>query len=122
MVLIPFALASTILPAIVLFQRLAPEGVEATMMSFSMTVINSSGLLGTLSGYLLNKYVLGVTRENIETYYKIQYISILCALSELLYIKLIPIRSDIEGIIVKNKYSKTEEEERIEKEAIQLSV
>jgi hypothetical protein len=118
MVLIPFALASTILPAIVLFQRLAPEGVEATMMSFSMTVINSSGLLGTLSGYLLNKYVLGVTRENIETYYKIQYISILCALSELLYIKLIPIRSDIEGIIVKNKFSKVEEEEVIEKEAI----
>ena len=49
------------LPCLVVFQKMTPPHVEATMMAFSTSVINlSNGLVGQLIGVWINSYV-GVT-------------------------------------------------------------
>lgn len=40
------------------------------MMAFSASVVNMSrGLIGSLTGAAINKYIVGVTEENMENYY-----------------------------------------------------
>ena len=55
----PLSFAMTQLPTLVLFQKMTPMNVEATMMAFSASIVNmSNGLMGSLTGALLNKYFL----------------------------------------------------------------
>ena len=56
-----------ILPCLVLLQKIIPTYVEATMMAFSITLVNLSlGALGNIMGLVINKYFVGVTKDNLS--------------------------------------------------------
>ena len=62
------------------------------MMAFSASVVNlSRGLLGQLTGAAINKYLVGVTKDNMENYYVLSLISLGSIVYELFIIRLIPI-------------------------------
>ena len=68
----------TNLPTYVHFQKMTPPHVEATMMAFSTTIVNMSyGFVGSFSGYIINKYFLQITKENLhDKYYLIPIVLI----------------------------------------------
>ena len=58
------------MPALVMFLKLSPKKVEATMMSFAYTLIQLSiGFLSTMMGVLVNKYFVGVKSNDLSNYY-----------------------------------------------------
>ena len=62
----PLIFSMSILPGLVMFQKLTPGKVEATMFAFAMSVVNSQGLLSNLTGYLINEYFVGVTKDDLS--------------------------------------------------------
>jgi hypothetical protein len=88
------------------------------MISFGMMILNGSGISGKLLGYFISKYLVGVTNENVaQKYHILQYIVIASHCCEYLIVPLIPIKSEIEEIIVKSK-SKVMEEKTSENNQI----
>ena len=53
-VFVPLTFAISQLPVTVLFQKLCPEGVEATMMALNASILNLRVSLGALTGVLTN--------------------------------------------------------------------
>ena len=79
--------------------------VEATMMAFSASVVNMSrGIMGSLTGYYLNKYLFHVTKDNLhEKYYIIPIIQIVCCFYEIAIIRLIPTNAEIQEEIERKR-------------------
>lgn len=95
---VQFALSQ--LPSLVLFQKLTPPHVEATMMAFSASIVNMSrGLIGQLTGVAINKLFLHITQDDLSNYYLLPFISLGCAMYEFWIIKLIPVQSEIDACI-----------------------
>ena len=99
-----FVFAFTQLPTLVLFQKLVPDHVEATMMALSASVINlSRGLMGDLMGVFINKTFIGITEKDFEhaekdtvtDYYKLKMITFVSIVYEFLIIPMIPVKAEI---------------------------
>ena len=91
-------IAFTQIPMIVLFQKMVPDNVEATMMAIAAGVINfSRGTMPEMSGIFFNQFI-GLSDKNLttENYKWVQIIPLLFTFWELLIIRLIPLNSDIE--------------------------
>jgi len=92
------------LPSLVLFQKLAPPHVEATMMAFSASVVNlSRGVIGQLTGAFINKYFVGVTAKDLSNYYILVLLGFGNILWELCIIRLIPVQKEIDAAIILRK-------------------
>ena len=65
-VLAPLVFSMTILPALVMFQKLTPGKVEATMFAFAMSIVNSGSMLGNFTGYLVNENLVGVDKDHLD--------------------------------------------------------
>ena len=89
-------MALIILPSLVLFQKLTPLNVEATMMAFAASVVNlSRGLVGKLSAIAINSYFVGVEKDKMENYYMLKIIAIVACFYQIAIVKLIPLKNDI---------------------------
>lgn len=65
---IQFALSQ--LPMLVVFQKITPQHVEATMMALSASIVNlSRGFLGDCTGAFINHQFVKVTKEDMSNYY-----------------------------------------------------
>ena len=74
------------------------------MMAFSASAVNlSRGLIGQMTGVLINKYFVGVTQENMSNFYVLSLIGLGCCVYEYFIIKLIPIQSEIDACILLRK-------------------
>ena len=94
----------THLPSLVLFQKLAPDHVEAIIMAFSACIVNlSEGLMSDLIGVFINKQFIGMTsddfsdatKESVTPYTTVVYIGFISVVYEIFIIPLIPIKSEI---------------------------
>lgn len=70
-VLAPLVFSMSLLPALVMFQKLTPGKVEATMFAFAMSIVNSGGMLGNFTGYLVNENFVGVDKDHLSQFYKL---------------------------------------------------
>ena len=87
------------LPCMVMFQKMTPPHVEATMMAFSASVMNlSNGLVGQLVGVWINSYV-GVSKDNLSNYHYLAWISLFFGFYKLLVIQFIPKMAEIKATI-----------------------
>jgi len=96
-----FQFAMTQLPCLVLFQKMAPEHVESTVMAFSASIVNlSRGFLGELTGAYINKQFIGIDGTNVgEKFYIIIYLGFFMAIYNFYMIKLIPLQKEITEVI-----------------------
>lgn len=68
----------TIIPSFIIMAKTVPPGVEASMISLTMTIINLSLFVtGGPIGTLINDVFVGVTRENLNDYYVLMIILII---------------------------------------------
>ena len=64
------------LPCLVMFQKMTPLNVEATMMAFAGSVLNvTNGVIPRLIGVFINMFV-GVSKDNMSNYYILKIINI----------------------------------------------
>ena len=88
------------LPCMVMFQKMTPPHVEATMMAFSASVMNlSNGLVGQLIGVFINKHFVGVTEKDLSNFSKLAWISIFFGIYKLFVIRFIPKMAEIKATI-----------------------
>lgn len=93
-----------------LLAKLIPVGIEATMLSLSMTIfVMNMTIFRPLGGILINKYFFNVERENLATeYIKIKIVSLIGSLSPYLYMYcLIPTNQQAEAVYIRNNNSST---------------
>ena len=81
-------------------QKLAPEGVEASILAIMYSLYNLSGsLIPQLIGTAINKYFVGMTKEKMHLYKYLVYIQIVSQLISFLTIWLIPIQKDLDEYV-----------------------
>ncbi len=92
----PLTMGLFIIAPSVLIAKISPTHVEATVFSFSISVINGCiFMLARFMGVLINSLFFDIGTENLTDLYKL-YIWELCgALFCLLYIKLIPTSEEV---------------------------
>ena len=60
---------------LVVFQKITPTNVEATMMALSASIVNlSRGFLGDTTGAFINHYFIKVTKDDMSNYYMLSFI------------------------------------------------
>lgn len=90
--------AMTFLPFMVMVQKLAPEGVEASILAIMYSMNNlTAGLLPQMIGAFINNRFVGMTKDKMYLYKYLVYIQIGGQLISFLTIWLIPVKSDLEN-------------------------
>ena len=92
----PLTMAFYIIAPSVLIAKISPTHVEATVFSFSISVINSCIFVVARSmGILINSLFFDITTENLTELYKLYIWEVCGALICLFYIKLIPTSEEV---------------------------
>lgn len=85
------AMAFSVLPPLILFAKITPAHVEATMFAFYTSLVNASNIYGgKLSGVFFNHFFFQVSDQNLGDLYKLTIMQLVMATLPLFYIKLIP--------------------------------
>jgi hypothetical protein len=87
--------AFSVLPASVLFSKITPAHVEATMFAFTSSVIAIVFPLSKLLGALWNLVLFHVTFDNLEDLYKLYILQLLMLCIPYFYLRLIPSWAEI---------------------------
>ena len=100
-------LGLTQLPTLVLFAKITPNHVEATVFAVLTGLFNFVSLvLSPNIGILLNKLFVGVTSANLYNYYQLALIGTFCSLTPFAFIRLIPTKAEVEESTVNNPSTK----------------
>lgn len=86
-----------LLPLMVMFAKITPKRIEATGFAFLTGTSNLTGTLKSLVGTVVNTLFVGVTQEDLSKYYILVCISIATSVIPLTYLRLLPLRSDIDA-------------------------
>ncbi|CDW81496.1 UNKNOWN [Stylonychia lemnae] len=92
-------LAFTLLPQLVLFAKITPQNIEATVFAI-LTGMNNlcAGVLSPMVGVFVNKAFVGVSIDNLEKYWVLVTISLCCTLIPILINGLLPRKKEIEEL------------------------
>ena len=92
----PLTMCYLIIPPGVLIAKISPAHVEATIFSFSNSVISGCMMfVARMMGILINRTFFDITAENLTDLYKLYIWETCGALFCLLYIRLIPTSEDV---------------------------
>lgn len=92
-------LAFTNMPSMVLFAKITPKRIEATVFALLTGVHNlAGGFLAPMIGAGINKAFVGVTADNLDNFYICVIIQLITVLIPLLFVTMIPSRSDIKEL------------------------
>ena len=81
------------MPVLVLFAKITPKNIEATVFALFTGVFNLSAIvISPNMGILINKLFVGVTLSSLDNYYKLVFIQMVLAVVPLFLIGLIPMR------------------------------
>ena len=100
--LLPLTMGLFIIPPFVLIAKITPSHVEATVFSFSASVINGCMyVLARMMGVLINSLIFNITSDNLDDLYKLYIWEVCGAIVCLCYIPLIPTWEEV-GIVQKH--------------------
>jgi hypothetical protein len=88
-------LAFSLMPAMVLFARVTPNHIEATIFAFLTSINNLNGVVSSNVGVLINNLFVGVDQNNLEKVYILIAISCVTTLIPLTFVKLVPLKSEM---------------------------
>jgi len=93
----------TRLPTLVLFAKITPNNIEATVFAVLTGLQNFVSLvLSANMGILVNELFVGVTLANLKNYYQLVVIGLFCSLIPFAFIHLIPTKEEVEKTMLKN--------------------
>jgi hypothetical protein len=92
-------LGLTQLPTLVLFAKITPPNIEATVFALFTGLFNLSGIVISPNvGIIVNKLFVGVTLDNLSEYYKLVFIQLMLSFVPIFLQFLIPMKYEIEEI------------------------
>lgn len=65
------ALAFTQMPTMILFSKITPRNIEATVFAFLTGTFNFTGIMGQWIGSFINERFVGVTSTDLSDFYKL---------------------------------------------------
>jgi hypothetical protein len=87
------------MPVLVLFAKITPPNIEATVFALFTGLFNlSSIVISPNVGILINKLFVGVTLDNLSDYYKLVFIQLMLSFIPIFLQFLIPMKYEIEEI------------------------
>jgi hypothetical protein len=87
------------LPVLVLFAKITPKNIEATVFALFTGVLNLSAIvISPNMGILINDLFVGVRLDSLSDYYKLVFIQLFLSLVPLALMHLIPLKQEIEQI------------------------
>lgn len=91
-----FILAFTMLPTMVLFAKITPDHIEATIFAVLTGMFNfCNGWISPNMGILINQSFVGVSSGNLQNYYVLVMITLGMSLTPLIFVRLIPLKRDL---------------------------
>ena len=114
-----FSMCLVVLPMCVLFAKITPRHIEATCFAMLAGLYNFKNSIRGYIGSSINTNFVGVSRDNMDDFWKLKVISIVCSCLPLLFIYLIPTKKQIDTIQKRiidedNKEKEKEKEEAAE--------
>lgn len=92
-------LAFSMLPTLVLFAKITPKNIEATVFAMLTGVFNlSSTVCSPMAGVIINRFFVNVTTENLENFYILVIIQLVLSFVPLFLIRLIPSKQEIQEV------------------------
>ena len=91
-----FSMCLVVLPISVLFNRVCPKHIEATCFAMLAGIYNAKNGLRHFTGTWINDHFVGVTKDNLDDFWKLKVITLCCSCLPLLAIRLIPTKAQIE--------------------------
>jgi hypothetical protein len=85
-----------LLPLMILFAKITPKKIEATAFAFLTGTSNFTGTMRGFVGTFINSSFVGVTQEDLSRYYILVIISIVCSITPIFYLNLLPVRAELE--------------------------
>lgn len=87
------------MPVLVLFAKITPPNIEATVFALFTGLFNLSAIVISPNvGIVLNKLFVGVTLDNLSEYYKLVFIQLMLSFVPIFLQFLIPMKYEIEEI------------------------
>ena len=97
--LFPLVLGLFIIPPFVLIAKISPTHVEATIFSFSASIVSlTMGFAGKMMGLLWNALFFHVDADNLDDLYKMYILEMCLTFVCLLYVRLIPTWEEVEEV------------------------
>lgn len=85
-----FSMCLVVLPICVLFAKITPRNIEATCFAMLAGLYNFKNSIRGYIGTTINTQFIGVSRDNMDDFWKLKVISLICSCLPLLFIFLIP--------------------------------
>lgn len=86
------------LPMCVLFTKITPKKIEGTCFALLAGISNFRGTIRGWTGSQINTLFVGVTQTDLSRYWILVAISCVCSFLPLIFISLIPSRTQIEAL------------------------
>ena len=87
------------LPVLVLFAKITPKNIEATVFALFTGVLNLSAIvISPNMGIIINQTFVGVSLSSLDNYYKLVFIQMLLSVVPLFLLFLIPMKEEIDSI------------------------
>ena len=93
-----FSMCLVVLPICVLFAKITPRNIEATCFAMLAGLYNFKNSIRGYIGSTINTQFIGVSRENMDDFWKLKVISLICSCLPLLFIFLLPSQKKIEDL------------------------
>ena len=93
-----FSMCLVVLPICVLFAKITPRKIEATCFAMLAGLYNFKNSIRGYIGTTINTQFIGVSRENMDDFWKLKVISLVCSCLPLLFIFLLPSQRKIENL------------------------
>lgn len=90
-----FSMCLVVLPMCVLFAKITPKNIEATCFAMLAGIYNFKNSIRGYVGSVINANLVGVTRENMDDFWKLKVIGICCSMLPLLFLFLIPTQKQV---------------------------
>ena len=87
------------MPVLVLFAKITPPNIEATVFALFTGLFNLSAIvISPNMGIIVNKLFVGVTLDNLSEYYKLVFIQLMLSFIPIFLQYLIPMKHEIDEI------------------------
>ena len=87
------------MPVLVLFAKITPPNIEATVFALFTGIFNLSAIvISPNMGIIVNKLFVGVTLDNLSEYYKLVFIQLMLSFIPIFLQFLIPMKHEIDEI------------------------
>ena len=93
-----FSMCLVVLPMCVLFAKITPRHIEATCFAMLAGLYNFKNSIRGYIGAQINTSFIGVTRDNLDDFWKLKVISLICSLLPIAFLFLIPTNKQIEAL------------------------